>query len=565
MTYTGHLLRWDARRLRWILALWTSVVVAYTVLVGLRPFASVDPSARESFAVADSILWLAMMLISFGLVSLVIHAHPTVGSDAFWMTRAIPPGSLLASKLVLISLSLLAVPSVADAVLLATHQMPLSTSAGVIAQETSLRIVLLMLLVSGAVYTRSLAHFTLLCVGILLAIAAAVGTTAALVMRGLEEGPPVRTPARTVEDPSALVIFSALFIVAAVIMLAVQYRTRLKRRSLAVGAGAVGVALLVAWLWPLPFLRHRFVVPGWAGRVAVRIDSSTISTNIPSYAFFASRRHQWSTVNGLIHVDGVGPGWNASVALREASIQLPNGVTLGSPGSASTSVLVGDIYSSPREYRSMRDLLGVQVIGLHQPPRSDPPPRQSHPVLFVFRRDEVAPLLPARGHYRARMDVNLTQFAIHGVIPLRPGASHRNGGYQLVIDRMTTFDNEFAIVAREARATSMWERRPWARYAFYLRNRERDQAVAVNDYSLLGGFTLLRFLPIGHFSIGSADSSGFSSRGMVLRFPPRYTPTAETLDVDDAWLAGAELVIVRRTEEGWIERTVEIPDFPIGQ
>jgi hypothetical protein len=163
------------------------------------------------------------------------------------------------------------------------------------------------------------------------------------------------------------------------------------------------------------------------------------------------------------------------------------------------------------------------------------------------------------------MDVNLTQFAIHGVIPLRPGASHRNGGYHLVIDRMTTFDNEFAIVAREARATSMWERRPWARYAFYLRNRERDQAVAVNDYSLRGGFTLLQFLPIGHFSIGSADSSGFSSRGMVLRFPPRYTPTAETLDVDDAWLAGAELVIVRRTEEGWIERTVEIPDFPIGQ
>jgi hypothetical protein len=71
--------------------------------------------------------------------------------------------------------------------------------------------------------------------------------------------------------------------------------------------------------------------------------------------------------------------------------------------------------------------------------------------------------------------------------------------------------------------------------------------------------------PGGHFSIGSADSSGFSSRGMVLRFPPRHTPTAETLDVDDAWLAGAELVIVRRTEEGWIERTVEIPDFPIGQ
>ena len=50
MKHVGHLLRWDAWRLRWILALWTIVVAAYTVLVGLRPFASVDPSAREGRA-----------------------------------------------------------------------------------------------------------------------------------------------------------------------------------------------------------------------------------------------------------------------------------------------------------------------------------------------------------------------------------------------------------------------------------------------------------------------------------------------------------------------------------
>jgi hypothetical protein len=111
----------------------------------------------------------------------------------------------------------------------------------------------------------------------------------------------------------------------------------------------------------------------------------------------------------------------------------------------------------------------------------------------------------------------------------------------------------------------MWERRPWRRYQFYLRNRARGTAVHVNDFTFRGGFSMLRFLPVGDFSIGSAQTSGFSSRGMVLRFPPRYDPNAATLDVDDAWLAGAELVIVRRTEEGWVERNLEIPDFPIGQ
>ena len=562
MSHLNHLVRWDLRRLRSILGIWVVIVIGYTVIVGLRPFAAADASAREALSVADSLLWLTMMLISFALISFVIHAHPTVGTDAFWMTRPIPPRSLLASKLLLIAGTLLLLPAIADSVLLAVYRMPLSTSAGVIAQEVSLRIILVLLLVIGAVLTPNLPRFALLCGSVLIAMAAVVGITAAVMLGRVEDGPPIETATRSAEDPTELVVFDALFIVAAWTMLAMQYRTRLKRLSVAAGAAGVALAFFVASSWPIPFLRQELVVPPWADAAALRVDAATLSANTPNYSFFASERHEWSTVNGAIHIDGLQPGWVADVSLVEASIALPNGQTLQSRSAWRTALGISGMYGHLRDPAAVRDLLGVQLITERAAQQSSPPLPQSLPVLFIVRRDEAAPFSGMRGHYRARININLTQFAVEGALPLRAGATHQNRGYRVAIDRTTAFDNEFAIVAREARATSMWERRPWAGYFFYLRNRERGQAIAVNDFTLSGRFTLLRFLPIGEFSIGSSQSSGFSARGMVLRFPPRYN--FDRLDVDDAWLAGAELVIVRRTEEGWVERTVEISDFPVG-
>ena len=31
----------------------------------------------------------------------------------------------------------------------------------------------------------------------------------------------------------------------------------------------------------------------------------------------------------------------------------------------------------------------------------------------------------------------------------------------------------------------------------------------------------------------------------------------------DAWLAGAELIVVRFADDGWVERTIDIADFPL--
>jgi hypothetical protein len=560
-----HLVRWDARRLRFLIATWLVVVIASAIVTGVRPLVAADPSLRESMAVVSSLLWLTTLLFTFAMVSFIVHGHPAVGSDAFWMTRPIRPSSLLASKVILAGLTLVVAEAITDAILLAANKMPASISAGVILQDASTRTVIIVVLMAGAALTRNLPRFALLCGATLLTLIAAVGVFIAIQFGRLEDEPPLSMGGGT-EDPTSFVVFNVVLIAAAVALLVVQYRTRLRRRSVAVGALGLVAAIAISDAWPVPFLAPRLVVPAWAHKptaLVVAVDAATISTNTP-HSFFPERSGQWSTVNGVMRVTGVESGWTASVALRDASIDLPQGMTLRSPGRARWSVtLVGDEGYDLQQPAVVRAILGVVRVGNVVPPRTGPPPPEALPALFWMRQRELAQYVPARAHYRARLVLTLTEHVVDGTLPLRPGAVHRNNGYRLVIDRITRPSGEVAIIARETRAASMWQRRPWPFYSFYLRNRDRQEAVAVSDYELRGDFSLLRFLPFGGFH-GVEQTGGFFARGLVLSFRPRYGPKAETLDVDDEWLAGADLVIVRRAQEGSVERTLEITDFPIG-
>ena len=74
-------------------------------------------------------------------------------------------------------------------------------------------------------------------------------------------------------------------------------------------------------------------------------------------------------------------------------------------------------------------------------------------------------------------------------------------------------------------------------------------------------FVFGRFLP---FSAGySVQTSGFRARGLLIRFPPGYGVDGATLSIDDDWVAGAELFVVRATREGSVERTLDITGFPL--
>jgi hypothetical protein len=99
--------------------------------------------------------------------------------------------------------------------------------------------------------------------------------------------------------------------------------------------------------------------------------------------------------------------------------------------------------------------------------------------------------------------VNLTHEEIAGILTLRPGVVFQDGPYRLAIDDVT----------------------------------EPTGMVRINQI-------------------------GFGAQGVLVRFPPEYTRQDQSFSLTQSWLDGAELVIVRLTREGSVERELSF-DFTV--
>ena len=142
------------------------------------------------------------------------------------------------------------------------------------------------------------------------------------------------------------------------------------------------------------------------------------------------------------------------------------------------------------------------------------------------------------------------------------GATHQDAAYRFVIQGVERSSASVSILARESDATSIFDRRPPSELSFYLRNAQASEAVAGLGRDPDEGFGPLMFLPFS-FSYGASRPWGFRMRSLVVRFPENYSTDGESLSIDDAWFQGAELVIVRATRAGSVERTLEIAGFPL--
>ena len=102
MKLVAHLVRADVRRFRLLLAAWVLIEVLSTVFTGVRPVLDADPRTMTAVESPGNRAVPDAMARDDRLLALVVQTHPLVGSDAFWMTRPIPPRALLASKILLL-------------------------------------------------------------------------------------------------------------------------------------------------------------------------------------------------------------------------------------------------------------------------------------------------------------------------------------------------------------------------------------------------------------------------------------------------------------------------------
>jgi hypothetical protein len=204
---------------------------------------------------------------------------------------------------------------------------------------------------------------------------------------------------------------------------------------------------------------------------------------------------------------------------------------------------------------AIRVLIGAaEILTMSAPPLIEFP-RGS--ALLIVPESEFTSVAPVTGHYRGRFFVQFTRHEVEATLPLRPGADVRNGNHRVVLDSVLESAGRMDLWLRVSDATSSFDRLPRAERAYYIRNRRigkaieaREDEVAVSPLPrMMGGFSASRTI------------WGFWAGGIALRLPP--WAGQRTDDLDETWLRDADLVIVKSTREGGVERTLDLDGFPL--
>jgi hypothetical protein len=560
-----HLVSADIRRFRLMIAVWIATVVADTLTTAVGPVVAGQPG--PALAVAAALIWLARMLLFVALVATVVQSHPLVGSDAFWMTRPIPARTLLLSKLVLLTGLLVLVPLVCDAVLMAIYRVPRGEVALVLLQSSLLRILMLVMLMVVASFTPNLARFAVLCGSVLLALAVLSAVAVAIAISEVRDESFVAVefmatgssalPVPGVADPTPALVAILAFIAAGLLVLIVQYRGRSLRRSVPLGVAALFVAWLVPsawerWLSQEPPMR----APGWADSAStIRLGADTETISVEADAAWSGRPRIWRIVRAAVWFTEVPGDWHATARLAGATLDLSTGVRLMSPGYAYPATLpVEKKYAEPPLHRVLRNVLGVQRIG-----GSLYPARGEASVVFLIREEDRQRSESATATYRGHFQVDLTNVAIAARLPLARGATFQEGAYRVKVDELEQSGSGMTVRARISNVSTIFDRRPRPVYSIYLRNPRLREAAsgAVRPFQENVLMPQMMFAGFSGINMSSA-LPGFAAGANLIRFPGTHGYPEEQMGLDTAWLAGAEIVIIRMTAEGAMMRTLEM-------
>lgn len=232
-----HLAWKDVRQHRAWLGAFLAIAALRALLIGSGIDAYItNPNLLASLGFT----YLLLCILHFALVVVVavqvVQADRLVGTTAFWLTRPVPRRSLLAAKLATVSIVLVVVPVVFDALVLATNRMAWLDVLGAVAEGALIRLAIVLPVMTLAAITSDLAVF------VVAAVAAFFGTLALEAV--FQWGHMV--PARNWSSAySATLVDAAVIIACAVIALAYQVFTRRTTRTvlIVIGGGTRGQPL----------------------------------------------------------------------------------------------------------------------------------------------------------------------------------------------------------------------------------------------------------------------------------------------------------------------------------
>lgn len=550
MSLIVHLVQWDVRRFRILLSLWLTLVAASAVLEGAWPGMAVAMAARQTMGISGNLLAIAEVLFSVVFIALVVQEHPLVGTTAFWMTRPFPPRILLASKVVLLSGAVVVAPVAAEVMLMIVYDVPARQIAGVAVQTTVFWALWLSIVMVFAALTANIAKFALAVGGVIISIIVSIITIIAITLDRAGDGPPIPT-AEGAYDPTPGIVSTLVLMSAAMVVLAVLYRTRARPRAIAIGIAGVVVANGVSGVWPWPWLAPQIQTPAWAVEPSVlQLSMTPADIVVRDAQHFGDSPSEWKVARAQIHVIGSPPGWSAMAGLRETSIRVSGREPVTTRVRAQDAKVV-----------QQNDVIG-RLLAVNRVVEFDSE-RPESVLVLVAKSSDLRQLAAARAGYAGRFNVSLMRHDIETVLPFRTRAAVRMGAHQFALDRITRHTSRITALARESGSRSVFDRQPRSWVSYYLRNPSTSEAVRGSHRELRNDATLLRLLPytVG-VSTDESESAGFRALALELNFPTAYGEQRPIV-FDATWLERSELVIVRSTDAGTVERRVAIADFPI--
>ena len=485
MTLLRHLVAADLRRFGWLIAAWVTLVAAGVVVYAWLPLVAGSQRTSEALRMTSGVLWLAEQVYRLVIIALIVHAHPAVGSTAFWMTRPIPPRLLLASKALLIGAVTVGAPVVADLALALKYSVPAADMLMSALQTALVNGLWVAVCFTIAVVTRSFAQFTLVC--------GVAASTLVLAPVAVELAVSSRRAAASARhdvpfSPAILVTAAVVFIAVLVVAWIVQYTRRRRPETIALSASGACLALLVGTVTPPSFMMAQDRSPDWARGATLQISSDSPTPYLASET--AAGSDSSAIVKAIVTMPSLPQGWAAQALLEDATVQA-DGVSLDSQGSASTNGVALSRSGNDDEH-PMRIAL-AQALAVERVPGAfyglEPT------TVFVRPGAEAERLGNLRGRYHGRFRVALTHVEAVGVLPLTRHAVFQEGAYRLTI-RDVRFDDALTVRVQLSDVTAPAVRGGQRSYEFYLRNRAHREALAgtrrpARDFSVIPGATTL--------------------------------------------------------------------------
>ena len=561
MSLLRHILRFDLRRYRWLVAGWVTVTLATVTLQAWAPFVQLGRRAVEPVDLAITFGWFAQILLAGVLLPLLVHTHAATGTTAFWMTRPFPTSTVARSKLLSLSALFLGIPAMCDAVVMVLYGVPVVPLLLAIAEASLQRAAVLFIFLSIAVLTPNFVRFAVAIGGMVLAAAVIINVWVIVSMSQAKDMfayavltvadvSPLGSPYEP--DPTPAVFATIAVILVGVLIVTHQYRTRATKRTIIIAIGGAVIALLIAFAWPWPILKATSEVPAWTHDASSARMVTAREVVLMERGPDMDTPSPWRIGRGYVFVQGVPAGWLAITRLQSAVVTTQGGERIESRGIGYPSILQSGPGDNTSLNAGLKAILGVHaVVG----PRLSP----SESLVMMATPQQSTLDRAFVGSYRGEFAIDLAEMSVAAVMPLKNGSTFHSGALRITLVESRWYEAGVNISYRMSDVrTSGFDRTLPDSYDFYLRSPSRRQATEAQQRFRGSAFFAPRFEVSGmHLSAASA----FYADLREMNFSPNYYGTTAAVNIDRSWMDDAELVIVRTRRAGTIKRTLEVPQL----